>query len=244
MPQLESGAFMLQPRTYPELLGKALFLDAEPFITMTDDDNPWVEGMFLVALVGFAAGIAKMIGGWLTLASAPAAGAMLEAVLPAWRALGPLIPLGEPALTEADFRQIWSVASGAFAIAGRSSQIMVLVITPTVLLAQWLLVGAVSFAAARWLGGRGTLNQTLGATALFVAPQLLNLVSAAPFVQVSGLLLTTWGLLIAYRGLEVAHELPWQRAAIAALAAPALGLLLMLGTVSMIGLALLAGGGL
>ncbi len=43
---------MLQPKTYPELVGKALVLEAEPFLTLAEDDNPWVEGLFLVTCVG------------------------------------------------------------------------------------------------------------------------------------------------------------------------------------------------
>lgn len=43
---------MLQPKTYPELVGKALALEAEPFLTLAEDDNPWVEGLFLPPVSG------------------------------------------------------------------------------------------------------------------------------------------------------------------------------------------------
>ena len=72
---------MLQPRTYPELLGKALTFDADPFIVMVDDDEPWIEGLFMTVLIGILAGGAQIIGGWLLTLSMPPSDAVLEAVL-------------------------------------------------------------------------------------------------------------------------------------------------------------------
>ena len=92
------------------------------------------------------------------------------------------------------------------------------------------------------MGGKGGLNATLGATALMAAPQVLLLLTIVPFVTVSGALLAVWGALIAYRGIQVAHDLPWQRAAWATVIAYAviLGLIVLLGSV--FGLGLAAGG--
>ncbi len=56
---------MLEPQLYPELVARALVLDPEPFEAMHDDDNPWVEGLALTAIIGMAAGLAQAIGGWL-----------------------------------------------------------------------------------------------------------------------------------------------------------------------------------
>jgi hypothetical protein len=50
----------------------------------------------------------------------------------------------------------------------------------------------------------------------------LGVLTLVPFVSVSGLLLGVWALLIAYRAVEVTHDLSWQRSALATLAAPAL----------------------
>lgn len=46
---------MLQPQNYPRLIGQALVLEPEPFVEMVDDDNPWVEGLFLCACIGVLA---------------------------------------------------------------------------------------------------------------------------------------------------------------------------------------------
>ena len=119
-----------------------------------------------------------------------------------------------------------------------------LVFTPLGLIVQWLLVGVLVYGAARGLGGRGTLNQTLGATALLTAPQILLVLLVIPFVHVSSLLLAVWSLLILYRAVEVVHDLPWQRAAMAALAPYVLLILLALIGLGLVGFWITIGGGL
>jgi hypothetical protein len=95
------------------------------------------------------------------------------------------------------------------------------------------------------LGGNGTFNQTLGAVVLSVAPRVLLVAMVVPFVSVSALLLHGWGILIAYRGLEIAHDLPPRKAATAAVAPVVLGALLsLLAAVLGFGLLSLTGGGI
>src|SRR3989337_553023 len=100
---------MLQPKTYPELVGKALVLEAEPFLTLAEDDNPWVEGLFLVTCVGLVLGGVHLIGGLLGTASLPPADAVREALLPTIQQLAAQMGLGsDPAQVEATFRQFWN----------------------------------------------------------------------------------------------------------------------------------------
>src|SRR5215211_5955884 len=99
---------MLQPKSYPELVGKALVLEAEPFLTLAEDDNPWVEGLFLVTCVGVLLGAAHLIGGLLWTASLPPADAVREALLPSVQQLFARFGLGnDPLQVEAAFRQLW-----------------------------------------------------------------------------------------------------------------------------------------
>ncbi len=72
---------MLQPKSYPEMLGKALVFEAEPFMTMVDDDNPWAEGLFMVVLMGVLVGLAQIVGVLLTAAIMPDSEALLTALL-------------------------------------------------------------------------------------------------------------------------------------------------------------------
>ena len=71
---------------------------------------------------------------------------------------------------------------------------------------------------ARLFGGKGHLSQTLGATALGTAPQLLLIVTVLPFTAVAGL--GTWTLLCNYMALRTVHGLSWPRAVFAALLPP------------------------
>jgi hypothetical protein len=221
---------MLQPKNYPVMMGKALVFEAEPFITMVEDDNPWVEGLFMVTVLGAILGLARLIGSLLLTAVLPPSDAFLEAILHAWQQInllfagaGGLSPSGEDTI-----RQAWSLGTHLFGYGGGWLRVAWLIIIPAVLLIQWLLFGLISHGVASALGGRGKLNQTLGATSLVVAPHILMLLVVVPFVSVSCVLLTVWGVAIVYRAVEVAHDLPWTKAAAVAVTTSALLFLLAL----------------
>lgn len=208
---------MLQPRTYPKMLGKALFFEADPFVVMVDDDEPWQEGLFMTALVGFLIGLAQLIGGLLLAASLPSSNAVRAAIFQAWRVGSVELP--------AEFVVRGDMLLGSLfhwfgLITGYGAgwdRLFVLIWVPLALIAQWLLFGVIGYFIARGMGGNGSLNQTLGAAALMVAPQTLLLLKVVPFVSVSGMMLFIWSLLIVYRALGIAHGLSWKQAAWAAL---------------------------
>jgi hypothetical protein len=236
---------MLQPKTYPELVGKALVLEAEPFLTLAEDDNPWVEGLFLVTCVGVLLGAAHFVGGLLLTASLPPADAVREALLLSAQQFAARLGVpGDPAQIEATFRQIWEWAAGLIGYQGGAARFFFALLEPIRLVLQWFILALVVHGAARLLGGRGTVVQTLGTTALAVAPQILGVLTVVPFVSVSGLLLGVWTLLIAYRAVEVTHDLSWQRSAMAVLAAPALLVLVSFFIAALSALLLAIGGGL
>ncbi len=224
---------MLQPHTYPELIGKALVLEAQPFETMVDDDQPWLEGLVLVVSVSVLVGFAQLIGNLLQTASLPPPAALLTTLLDGWQRLNTqwaLIP--DEVAAEETIRQGWAWFSVTSGYGFGWGSLLTLLLVPLGGLLQWLLVGLIVYGVGRGMGGQGTLNQVLGGTALIIAPQSLLLLQIIPFVSVSGLLLAVWSLLILYRAVEVAHELPWQRAALVA-SVPYLllvGLLLIVGT--------------
>jgi hypothetical protein len=220
---------MLRPRTYPELLGKALVLEAQPFEIMVDDDEPWVEGLVMIMTLGVLVGMARLVGGLLLTASLPPAPAVFQALVSGWQQFNARWPLVADAnAAEAMLRQGWTLFTMLVGYGGGWSRLLTLVATPLGFLLQWAVVSLVVYAMARALGGNGTFNQTLGATALIVAPNALLLLTAIPFVTVSTLLLNTWGALILYRAVEVAHDLSWQRASLVAIAPFAITILLLL----------------
>lgn len=235
---------MLQPRTYPEMLGKALVLEADPFITMTDDDNPWLEGLFFIISLGVLVGLAQFVGGVLLTASLPPHEALREALViflrPYLAAAGPLT--ADATASEELIRQAWQWIAFSGGYGTGWARLTLLIAMPASLVILWLLYGVISHAAARRLGGNASLNQTLGVTALTAAPQILLILTIVPFVSVGWPLLLVWAVLIGFRGLEIAHDLSWQRSVLAALAAPILLIALALGMAILLGMGLLIGG--
>ncbi|RLT37647.1 MAG: YIP1 family protein [Chloroflexi bacterium] len=234
---------MLQPQTYPRLLGQALTLQSDPIVEMVDDDNPWIEGLFFVFVLGLLLAVARLVGGLLLWASLPPSDAVRETLVIGLKQSFPLL-FGEQAAAETFLRQIWPWLTPFYAYENGLLGLLILIVTPLGLIGQWLLYASVSHGAARLLGGKGSLGQTLGAVALSLAPRILSVAALVPFVSVSLLLVNGWGLLIAYRGLAVVHDLPTGRAAVAALAPLLLGgLVLALTALFGIGLMTLTGGG-
>jgi hypothetical protein len=195
---------MIQPQSYPALVSKALVLDAEPFIALSDDDDPWVEGLFLTMGVGFLVGVARLIGQLLTTAVLPPNDALLAALLQGWRQWSTSVPNAiNPAVMESFLREGWAIANFWLGYSGGWLRLLTLVTTPTLLFVQWLLAGMIIYA------------------------------EILPFAAVSQLLLSVWALLILYRGVEVAHDLPWQKAFVAAVA-PLLLLILFVFLMAML----------
>ena len=53
------------------LVFRALFLDSEAFDELRDDDNPFVEGLFLLVLIGIVAAALALVGQVLAWGSVP-----------------------------------------------------------------------------------------------------------------------------------------------------------------------------
>lgn len=204
---------MIQPQNYPRLIGQALVLEPEPFVEMVDDDNPWVEGLFLCACIGVLTAVAQVLGGLLLTGSLPPAEVVLNTLL---QALRQLVANAETLLeVERTLGEIWPLLSLSSGYGSGWLRLLTLVVTPFGLIVQWLLFGITGHLIARAVGGQGSLGQTLGAMALSNGPRLLYILTIIPFVSIGGILIHVWGILIAYRGMEVAHELPPTRAALA-----------------------------
>ena len=217
---------MLEPQLYPELVAKALVLEDEPFVHMIEDDNPWVEGLALTAAVGLLAGAAQVIGGWLTANILPEPVAIENALLAAGRQLAATTNLA-PQVVDALVAPAWNILATTSGYTGGWTLVTPLIMTPFLLLTWWIFFGAVTYGGARAAGGTGNLNDTMGATALIVAPQILLVLSVIPFVAVSSLLVGAWSMLIGYRAVQTTHQLSWARAALVTIVPYVLALLLL-----------------
>ncbi|MCY3898213.1 MAG: YIP1 family protein [Caldilineaceae bacterium] len=234
---------MLQPQNYPRFIGKALLLEPDPFVEMVDDDNPWIEGLFLCACIGVLVAVAQLIGSLLLTASLPSSDALLNTVLQTLRQG----TAGGETLFEIErtLRNGWPLLLAFSGYDSVGFRLLTLATTPLGLIGHWLLFGFVSHLLARAAGGQGTLAQTLGALALSNASRLLYLFTVIPFVSVAAVLIHVWGILIAFRGLEVAHELPPRPAALVAVGTYLLLLLVSAAVaVAYSALLLIAGGSL
>jgi hypothetical protein len=189
---------------------------------MREDDNPFVEGLFILVIVGVVVAIAGIIGTTLQWASSPNLAALQDVILrslqnmPWWQQMQ---QFGGNAFVQS-FTQTWNwiwQAIGALAPSPVSS-LAGLVTKPLALIIGWLVFGLIAHGLARLFGGTGNLSQTLGTTALAAAPQLLLLFGAVPFLTVAGV--GTWTLLCRYMALRTAHDLSWPRAMWATLLPP------------------------
>lgn len=199
------------------LLWDALFLQRSAYARMRDDDNPFVEGLFVLAVLGVALGLAGIVGAALEWASSPNVMDIRDAVLPNLQQMPWWQFVQQDPQVEATWYQIWNgIWDGIAALApSPATSLLGLVTKPLALIVGWMIYGLLAYLFARLLGGMGTLNQTLGATALAAAPQMLNLLLVLPFVTVAGL--GTWTLLCNYMALRTVHGLSWGRAVAAAL---------------------------
>lgn len=96
-------------------------------------------------------------------------------------------------------------------------------------LSAWLLLGALVYLTAKWLGGTANLQATLAATSLWVVPYLLKVGEEVPYI--GGFLSAVaflWGVAIYVQAIRVTHELNKTKSVLALLlpvAVPLIGLL-------------------
>lgn len=217
------------------LVWRALFLDGEAFEELKNDDNPFVEGLFLVALLAIIAAILNLVGQAVAWASVPRPEAVQGVILnalqqqPAWNLI-------DPATLDL-FQRWWDAAwrmAPMFGAPDPMTAALNILVWPTAAVLSWLLYGLLAHLAARLLGGAATLNQTLGVTALAFTPWLLRGLGLIPFVVIGGVL-NTWQLLLRYKALRTAHGLAWP-AALWATLFPFLVYLLFWATVAGLGI--------
>lgn len=199
---------MLQPRSYPDLIGKALFLEPDPYLVMAHDDEPLAEGALLVVLVGLLTGAATVAGNVLRgIATTGDVGDNPFVVQ------GASVGAEEIALWMADpVRYVMLSWHAALGLDSGWGQSLLLLVAPLLAILLWLVAGIVLWGTGRLMGGEGTLTQVLGASALVTAPMLFYLVHLAPFTYVNLLLPLVWALLMYYRAAQMSHDIPWTRA--------------------------------
>ena len=224
------------------LAWEALFLSEAPYAEVREGSNPALRGLGLVVLVALAVALVGLVGTALEWATTPNLADIQQEVMEGIQQMPWYQELqGDPEFREM-FQQQWEMGwrifpqmFGAPSIAQAASNIILM---PLGLGLVWLLYGVVAYLFARLLGGQGSLGQTLGCTALAVAPQLLNLATFFPYLIVGGVV-GTWTLLCRYVALKTCHRLTWGRV-LAATLLPYVAFALLVALFACLGAAVVA----
>jgi hypothetical protein len=207
-------------KTLIRLAWEALFLSEEPYAEMRDSPSAVPRGLGLVVLVALAVALVGLVGGTLEWATTPDMRDVQKTVLAGIKQMDWYKELQDNPEFREQFTQqfemgwrIFPQLFGAPSIATAGLQIALL---PLRLVLTWFLYGLVAHLFSRLLGGQGGLGQTLGSTALAVAPQILNLATFFPYIVVGGVI-GTWTILCRYVALKTCHRFRWGRALAATL---------------------------
>lgn len=199
----------------------ALFLDKDAYEEMRDLENPFSQGLGLVAIISVLVALVALVG---------IVGDLVEgAAIPKEEQVRAIVKEGltrmpwyqemrhDPNFVrefEQQFEMQWQQNAYRF---GPSSfgEALVSGITEAILggfgvFIGWLVYALLAHAFAQMLGGQGTLQQIFGCTALAVSPQILNLAGLLPFVQVGGMV-STWMLACNYVAIKAVYGLSWNR---------------------------------
>ena len=190
----------------------ALFLKEETYQKVREEANPIVKGLVLILLVGVVVALAASVGKVLEWSTTPDLSTLKSIILQELQKMPWYAQMSRQPQAIQTFQQTWdSIWQFITPMIGVNvaGALLGIITNPISLVLRWLVYGVVAFVFARMLGGKGNLTQTLGCTALAVAPEILGVFKFLPYVQLGGL--AVWGLACSYVGLKTAQQLtPWR----------------------------------
>jgi hypothetical protein len=190
----------------------ALFLKEETYQKMREEANPVVKGLILILLVAAVVALAAAVGKVLEWSTTPDLSNLKNIILQELQKMSWYAQMSRQPQAVQTFQQIWdSIWQFMTPLIGVNvaGALLGIITNPILLALRWLIYGVVAFIFARMLGGKGNLTQTLGCTALAVAPEILGVFQLFPYVQLGGV--AVWGLACSYVGLKTAQQLtPWR----------------------------------
>ena len=194
------------------LVLQALFLDGDAYDQLRDDDNPFIEGLFLIVIIAAGVALLSFLGQLLAWISIPPMEAIKEVILrtmqqmPWWSAMAGNAQAYESLLQSWELG--WRVFPALFGAPDPLRGAANIIVMPLTAVFGWLVYGLLAHAFARLFKGVGTLSQTLGTTALAYTPWLFYGLGIIPFFVVGGAL-GTWQLICRYKALRSTHHLSW-----------------------------------
>jgi hypothetical protein len=197
------------------LVFRALFLDNDAYDQLRDDDNPFVEGLFLVVIIGVVTALLNLIGQALAWAGTPSMSAIKEAVWQAFPNMQWWSQMSGNAQFMEQFKMYydwgWQIFPALFGAPDPGSAAANVVLWPLGAVLSWLIYGTLAHLFARMLGGGGRYNQTLGTLSLSFTPLLLRGLGFLPYFTV-GAVINTWQLICRYKAIRSAGQMAWGRA--------------------------------
>ncbi len=190
----------------------ALFLQEETYAKMREDSRRVFKGFVLIVLVGVIVAVIAIVGKLLEWSVTPDLSNLKNIVLQEMQKASWFRSMAQNPQAMQGFQQgydLWWQFFGSMFGVDMLGAILNVIVNPITLTFRWLIYGVVVFIFARLLGGKGSLSQTLGCTALAVAPEMLKVAQFLPYVELGGL--TIWGLVCSYIGIKAANQLsPWR----------------------------------
>jgi hypothetical protein len=206
-------------------LWSAFLLREESYAQMRDDAKRLQRAIILILAVGVVVGLVSAWNQIVDWGFSPPMNRIQEIVLKhlvrmPWYAEMSIEPKAVDSFNQW-YNMGWQIAK---VFAPSPTALANLITTPLTLLIGWLVYGVLVHLSARLLGGQGDLGQTLGCTALSVAPQLLNLIMIIPYATAAGV--GVWALACNFVAVKTAHNLTTERTLIAILLPWAIAILL------------------
>jgi hypothetical protein len=213
-----------------QLARGALFLDTQTFVSQRETRDAFRKGVLLVVIITLLAGslsfIVSTVKGFLP----PKWDAQREEVEDQISQVFEFLPFEMDAETE---EMILGSIEAGLDIGFEIAQLPTLlprpakdflqalggwITAPLLRLGGWMGYAFWVLLVAKLLGGRATLSQMLGCTALYVAPQILTILQVIPYLgSILAFVAFVWGLVIYVKATAVANELSSGRALLAAI---------------------------
>lgn len=212
-----------------QLVRGALFLDTQTFVAQREARDTFRKGVLLVVVITLLAGSLSFVVSTVKGILPPRWDAQREKVENQISQVFEFLPFEMDAGTKR--MVVGSIEAGldiGFEIAqlptplprpvkGFLQALGGWITAPLLRLGGWMGYAFWVLLVAKLLGGRATLSQMLGCTALYVAPQSLTILQVIPCLgSILGFVAFVWGLLIYVKATAVANEFSLGRALLAA----------------------------
>jgi hypothetical protein len=226
-----------------QLARGALSLDTQTFVAQREARDAFRKGVFLVVIITLLAGSLSLVVSTVKGFLPPKWDAQRDEVEDQISRVFKFLPLEMDAETE---RMIVGSIEAGLDIGFEIAQLPTplprpvkdflqalggWVTAPLLRLGGWMGYAFWVLLVAKLLGGRATLSQMLGCTALYVAPQILTILQVIPCLgPILAFVAFVWGLVIYIKATAVANELGPGRALLAAILPAAV----LIGLISLI----------